>query len=131
VGADGIGEADLRLVHAVGAALARAVEEEDDGPGAVRIVLPGQIDNVAVAGAVEEESAVEEPCVLGLRGRPRGLRWRRGRRGGVRGTLADLVGVGLERRSARDEKGEERGTAENGTKRGAAWAHEGKDTAGD
>ena len=66
--ADGVGQTNLGLVHAVGAAFAGAVEEEDDGPGVMRIVLDGQVDDVAVAGAVENDDAVEEAGVLRMDG---------------------------------------------------------------
>jgi hypothetical protein len=44
------------------------MEEENHGPGAARVVLDGQIDNVAITGAVEEENAIEEAGVLRMYG---------------------------------------------------------------
>jgi len=40
------------------------VQEEDDGPGAAGVVLNGQVDDVTVADAVEQDDAVKETGVL-------------------------------------------------------------------
>ena len=68
--ADGFGKADLGLPHALGAALAAAVEEENDGPGLAVVAAPvfGQVDLEAVGGAVELDAAIEEAGLLGRLG---------------------------------------------------------------
>ncbi len=60
------GQADLRLPHAFGAALAAAVEKEDDGPLPVVVAPPvfGQVDLEAIGDAVELEGAIEEAGFL-------------------------------------------------------------------
>jgi len=40
------------------------VQEEDDGPGAAGVVLNGQVDDVTVADAVEQDDAVKEAGIL-------------------------------------------------------------------
>ena len=64
MGADGVREADLGFVHTVGAALAGAMEEEDDGPGLMGVPAFGDVDLVLVGGAVHGDGAIEEAGVL-------------------------------------------------------------------
>jgi hypothetical protein len=66
--ADGLRKADLGLVHALGAAFAGAVEEEDEGPGLLAVPVFGEVDNVAMEDAVDFEGAIEEAGVLRARG---------------------------------------------------------------
>jgi hypothetical protein len=66
--ANGLREADLSLVHAFGATLAGAVEEEDEGPGLLAVPVFGQVHNVAMEDAVELKGAIEEAGVLRARG---------------------------------------------------------------
>ena len=76
-------KADLRLPHAFAAALAPAVQEENDGPVAVIVppILFGQVDLEAVAHALVRELPVEETGLLrGSWGVRPGVR-----RGAVRG----------------------------------------------
>ena len=62
--ANGLGKADLGFVHALRAALAGAMEEEDDRPGLFAVPVFRQIDDVAVEDAVDFERAIEEAGVL-------------------------------------------------------------------
>ena len=62
--ANGLGKADLGFVHALRAALAGAMEEEDEGPGLFAVPVLRQIDDVAVEDAVDFERAIEEAGVL-------------------------------------------------------------------
>ncbi len=59
-------EADLGLPHAFRAALAAAVQEENDGPLPAVVAAPilGQIDLKAVGDVVEFDAAVEESRLL-------------------------------------------------------------------
>jgi len=71
------GQADLGLPHALGAALAAPVEEENDGPLTVVVAAKvfREIDLEVITGAAELKGAVQEPGLLGWNGR--------GRRSGV------------------------------------------------
>ena len=60
------GEADLRLPHSFGAALAAAMQEEDDGPFLAVVAPPilGQVNLKAVSDAVELDAPVQESRIL-------------------------------------------------------------------
>ena len=61
-----LGKADLRLPHALGAALAAAMKKENDGPLLVVVAPPlfRQIDLEAVGDAVQLDAAIEEAGLL-------------------------------------------------------------------
>ena len=60
------GKADLRLPHALGAALAAPVQKQDDGPQLVVVAAPllGEIDLEAIGDAVQLDAAIEEAGLL-------------------------------------------------------------------
>ena len=64
MGADGIGEADLGLVHAVGSAFAGAVQKEDHGPKLLRIPALRHVDLILVDGSVSNDGAIQKAGVL-------------------------------------------------------------------
>ena len=90
VDTNGGGQADLGLVHALGAALARAVEEENDGQVLVLIPAQRQVDLVAVGDAVEHDGAIEKARSPGGAARKR--------RAG-RGEAAPQAGLAAERKA--------------------------------
>jgi hypothetical protein len=61
-----LGKADLGLPHAFGAALATAVEGEDDGPKLVVVAPPlfGKVDDEAVGFTVEFYFSIQEAGLL-------------------------------------------------------------------
>jgi len=64
--ADRLGEAELCLPHALGAAFAPAMQEEDDGPvfSVVAPPLVRQVDLETVRRPVEHNAPVQETCIL-------------------------------------------------------------------
>ena len=61
--ANGLGQTDLCLVHALRAALSAAVQEEDDGPGAVFGPVFRKVNLVFVDVSVDGDMAVEKAGV--------------------------------------------------------------------
>lgn len=58
--ADGVTDSDVGLKQAIGAALARSVQKQDDGPGFFRTIFGRNVDLIAVAFARDCDVAVEE-----------------------------------------------------------------------
>src|ERR1700728_1124685 len=69
---DALRQTDLGLVHALGAALARAMEEQDEGPGLLPIPVLRQIDNETVQHAVDFDGTIQEARILHARSGPGG-----------------------------------------------------------
>src|SRR5690606_38066047 len=73
VEADGAADALFGLLEVVAAALAQAVEEDDEGPGFLRIVVVGDIEGVARGFSVRGRGLIEEPGGALRGGRGKGL----------------------------------------------------------